>query len=153
MDRRKDFSPLDVGENLTIGAALGHFAKRRYPSNTAKVAATAWGIELETAKNVVRGQASERSLAKAVKAEGYEVLDAIGEALTGMSRIEWECAKIKQIGEELQRATAQYDDLVSRAQRLADLRPLRASRDGIEDDGAGPRDGGGRSFSPGNPRR
>jgi hypothetical protein len=119
MHRPPDFLPRDgqVSTNA-LGEALKLYAQSRWPHDTAKQAARAWGIDTETGKNVAKGHASSRVLTAAVKADGYAVLDAMGEALTGVTRLEYERARINQMLGELEIANSDYELLFERAAAL-----------------------------------
>ena len=123
MEPAPDSLPRD-GQGMveTIGRALQAYARLRWPNHTAKEAARAWGLDVETGRNVTKGHASPKSLAQAIRAEGYEILDALGEAIVGVSRAEWEQAKLQKLQEELRHATTQCDLLVARAARMEGAR-------------------------------
>lgn len=68
----------------TVGDALRDLIRRRYRTNAAKTIERDWDIDARTARNVVgQGNVSERTLTKAVRAEGWELLAALGAELTG----------------------------------------------------------------------
>lgn len=69
----------------TMGEALARLARKRWPRDTAKQVARAWDLDHCTAENVTRGKASERTITKAIKAEGWALLAPLGEALTGLT--------------------------------------------------------------------
>lgn len=69
----------------TLGELLALFAKRAWPRDTAKHLARRWDLDRSTAENVLRGHGSERTITKAVKAEGWPLVIALGEALTGQT--------------------------------------------------------------------
>lgn len=74
--------PLDK----SIGDAVRDLVRRRWPNNAAKQLERSWDLDPKTAKNVVgNGHVSERTLTKAVRAEGWSFLDALGHELTGES--------------------------------------------------------------------
>lgn len=67
-----------------MGDAVRDLVRRRWPTNTAKQLERKWDLDPKTAKNVVgNGHVSERTLTKAVRAEGWGFLDALGAELTG----------------------------------------------------------------------
>lgn len=115
-----------------LGGALRAYARRAWPTDTAKLAARRWGVDPETGRNVAKGHVSARTLTRAIQADGYDVLDALGQSLTGLSRAEWEHRKLQQMQEELHRATMEYDRMVARADALAAVVSDRAvqRRDG-----------------------
>ena len=70
----------------SIGDAVRGLIRHRWQTNTAKQIERAWDLDPKTAKNVVtNGNVSERTLTKAVRAEGWAFLDALGHELTGES--------------------------------------------------------------------
>ena len=70
----------------SVGDAVRDLVRRRWPNNAAKQLERNWDIDPKTAKNVVgNGHVSERTLTKAVRAEGWDFLAALGEELTGES--------------------------------------------------------------------
>ena len=70
----------------TIGDAVRALVRRRWANNAAKMIERAWDLDPKTARNVVgNGNVSERTLTKAVRAEGWDFLAALGEELTGES--------------------------------------------------------------------
>ena len=75
---------LPLGKSL--GEAVAGLVRHRWPNNAAKQIARTWDLDPKTAKNVVQsGHVSERTLTKAVRAEGWAFLSALGEELTGES--------------------------------------------------------------------
>lgn len=72
--------PLDK----SVGDAVRDLVRRRWTNNTAKQLERQWDLDPKTAKNVVgNGHVSERTLTKAVRAEGWDFLEALGFELTG----------------------------------------------------------------------
>jgi hypothetical protein len=81
-----DFVPEDRQLiDRTAGEALARMLRTRWPRDTAKQIAKAWGLDATTAANLVKGHCSERTLTKAIRAEGWALLAPLGEALTGES--------------------------------------------------------------------
>lgn len=112
------FLPLDAQIfDRTLGEAMADIARHRYPRDTAKHIARAWGIDASTATNVVRGHCSERTLTKAFKAEGWPLIAALGAVVTGETYQEHEERKLQTIIEEGVRAHDQLRSL--RARRAA----------------------------------
>ena len=73
---------LPIGKSL--GEAVAGLVRRRWPNNAAKQIARAWDLDPKTAKNVVQqGHVSERTLTKAIRAEGWDFIAALGVELTG----------------------------------------------------------------------
>lgn len=70
----------------TIGDAVRGLVRRRWKNNAAKMLERQWGLDPKTARNVVgNGHVSERTLTKAVRAEGWDFIAALGVELTGQS--------------------------------------------------------------------
>ncbi len=125
-----DFVPLDRQLfDRSLGEALSALARQRYPRDTAKRIARAWDIDPSTAANVVKGHASERTLTKALKAEGWALIAALGEAITGESFAQFEERRLQTIIQEAEHARSQIvalrtrrAALESRARQLDDPR-------------------------------
>lgn len=67
----------------SLGELLAVFVRRQWPRDTAKRIASRWDVDPSTAVNVTKGHASERTITKALAAEGWPLLIALGEAVTG----------------------------------------------------------------------
>lgn len=92
--------PLDK----TLGDALRQLVRKRFKTNAAKQIAQRWGLDPKTAQNVVqRGCVSERTITKAVRAEGWSLLLALGAELTGQTHHEWEEQLLDRIISEAER--------------------------------------------------
>lgn len=104
---------------LSIGEALADLARQKYPRDTAKHIARAWGIDASTAANVVKGHASERTLTKAIKAEGWGLLACLGAALTGETYSQFEERQLQQIIERAADASQKLVQLRSRREAMA----------------------------------
>lgn len=87
-----------------MGEALAKLVRKRWPKSTAKSVESAWDLDPSTAANLIKGHASERTLTKAIKVEGWELLEALGHALTGQTHQEWEEQRLNRIIEEASRA-------------------------------------------------
>ena len=100
-----DFVQQDQSELVprTMGELLASFVRRRWPRNTAKQVQRAWDIDPSTADNLIRGRASERTITKALRAEGWPLLMAMGEAMTGQAYQDF----LQGIVDERERATQQ----------------------------------------------
>lgn len=114
----------------SLGEALSELARQRYPRDTAKHVARAWKIEPSTAANVVKGHASERTLTKAIQAEGWGLVAALGEALTGETFAEFEERRLQTIIREAEDARrnlvelrTRRAELLSRARQLGSVHP------------------------------
>lgn len=102
----------------SLGEALARLVRQKWPHHTAKIVSREWGIERSTAENLIKGHASERTISKAVEAEGWDLLDALGQAITGQTHHEWEEQKLKSIIEEAERAQGRIRSLRSARERL-----------------------------------
>lgn len=102
----------------TLGETLARMVRKRWPHHTAKAVAKAWALDPTTAANLIKGHASERTITKALAAEGWDLLDALGQALTGQTHHEWEEQKLKSIIEEAERAQAVVRSLRAARERL-----------------------------------
>lgn len=81
-----DFMPRDRQLfDRSMGELLAAFVRRRWPRDTAKQVSKAWDVDPSTATNLTKGHASERTISKALKAEGWPLLMALGEAMTGQA--------------------------------------------------------------------
>lgn len=105
--------------DLSLGEALSELVRQRYPRDTAKHLAKAWDIDPATAANVVKGHASERTLSKAIKAEGWALLAHLGAALTGETYHEYEERLLADIIERAADASQKLVQLRSRREALA----------------------------------
>jgi hypothetical protein len=104
--------PRNVGELLAL------FAKRAWPRDTAKQLARRWDLDPSTAVNVVKGHGSERTITKALKAEGWPLLMALGEQLTGQTYQQHLARMIEEAANVQQLRAAHHDtvaDLEARA--------------------------------------
>lgn len=105
--------------DLSMGEALADLARQKYPRDTAKHIARAWGIDASTAANVVKGHASERTLTKAIKAEGWGLLACLGAALTGETYEQFEERQLQQIIERAADASQKLVQLRTRREAMA----------------------------------
>lgn len=103
----------------TMGETLAKMVRSRWPHHTAKHVARAWDLDPTTAANLTKGHASERTLTKAIKAEGWDLLAALGHALTGQTHHEWEEQKLQSIIDEAERAQDSIRRLRTRREVLA----------------------------------
>lgn len=124
--------------DLSLGEALSELARQRYPRDTAKHLAKAWDIDPATAANVVKGHASERTLTKAIKAEGWGLLACLGAALTGETYEQFEERQLQQIIERAADASQKLVQLRSRREAMASQ---SLDPDALEDRGSSDRTG------------
>jgi hypothetical protein len=104
---------------LSIGEALAELVRQKYPRDTAKHISRSWDIDKATAANVLKGHASERTLTKAVKAEGWDLLAQLGAVLTGETYAEYEERQLQQIIERAADASQKLVHLRARREALA----------------------------------
>lgn len=106
----------------TLGDAVRHLIRRRWTSNAAKHLEREWDLDPKTAKNVVQsGNVSERTLTKAIRAEGWGFLAALGEELTGHTydqHLENRIKETRRVEEHLARRRERIRDLEARASEL-----------------------------------
>lgn len=111
---------------LSLGETLAALARQRYPRDTAKRIARAWNIDPKTAANVLLGHASERTLTKAFRAEGWALLSALGEVITGETFAQFEERRLQSIIKEAEEA---HENLVRLRARSAELESRAAQLD------------------------
>lgn len=106
----------------TLGEAVRQLIRRRWTSNAAKHLEREWDLDPKTAKNVVQaGNVSERTLTKAIRAEGWGFLAALGEELTGHTydqHLENRIEETRRVEERLARRRDRVRDLEARASEL-----------------------------------
>lgn len=104
----------------TVGDALRDLIRRRYRSNAAKTIERDWDLDARTARNVVgQGNVSERTLTKAVRAEGWELLAALGAELTGETYEQFVERKLRIAIQEAADARSNLVSLRARSEALA----------------------------------
>ena len=108
----------------SLGEALSELARQKYPRDTAKRLSRAWGIDPKTAANVVQGHVSERTITKALAAEGWALLAPLGQAITGETFEQFEERRLQSI---IQEAELAHENLVALRTRRAEL-DARASQ-------------------------
>lgn len=118
VDQKAQLFPSD----RTIGEAVRRVIRRRWPANAAKHLEREWDLDPKTAKNVVQaGAVSERTLTKAIRAEGWGLLNELGEALTGHTydqHLELRIEETRRAKERLARRRERIRDLEARASEL-----------------------------------
>lgn len=110
----------------SLGEVLATFIRRRWPTDTAKQTARAWGLDPSTAANVTKGHASERTLKKALQAEGWPLLMALGEAVTGQSYEQFLRGVIDDQRAAIERAEARRNSLRSLEDSAASVLEARS---------------------------
>lgn len=108
---------------LGVGEALARAVKQRWPHHTAKQLERTWGVDRTTAANIVKGHASERTITKAIQAEGWPLLAVLGEALTGLTYDQHLQSEIEEIERAKQR-------LETRRERMAEMVARTCEMDG-----------------------
>ena len=130
----------------TVGDALRDLIRKRYANNAAKTIERDWDLDPKTAKNVVSaGHVSERTLTKALRAEGWPLLLALGAELTGETFEQFEERRLTQIIQEAELARENIHRMAARRQTL-EARTARALADL---DGSADQLGGGAEVSSG----
>lgn len=109
-------------QQLSLGETVRAVVRRRWKSNAAKMVERTWGLDARTARNVADGgNVSERTLTKALRAEGWSLLAELGEALTGQSYEDHLASLIedtRRAQERLARRRDHVRDLEARAASL-----------------------------------
>lgn len=120
-----DYMPLDRQLfERSLGELMATFVRRRWPRDTAKTVARAWDIDPATAANLIKGHLSTQTLAKALKAEGWPLFMALGEAVTGEEYVTFLQGVADEQARATQRAAARRDtvrSLEARASAVVDL--------------------------------
>lgn len=133
----------------TVGDALRDLIRKRYANNAAKTIERDWDLDPKTAKNVVTsGHVSERTITKAVRAEGWSLLLALGAELTGETFEQFEERRLTQLIQEAEIARENIHRMAARRQTLeartagalADLDRSEPHMDGGEAGGSGSAD-------------
>ena len=117
----------------TLGDALRDLVRRRWKHHTAKTMERQWGLDPKTAKNVVAGHVSERTLTKALWSERWSLWMALGEEVMGESyqaelqRMVDEAANVTRLHEEHRATVASLEERAAAA-GLSDRPTLRQVR-------------------------
>lgn len=102
----------------TLGELVAAIYREKHPHHTAKHIERRVKCDPVTARNAVKGHAGVRFLTAAMATEGWELIEAIGHALTGQTHHEWEEQKLRKIVEEAERAQESIRSLRSRREQL-----------------------------------
>lgn len=122
-----DFMPRDRQLfDRSMGELLAQFVRKRWPRDTAKTVARKWGVDPSTATNLIKGHASERTISKAIQAEGWPLIMALGEAVTGRSYADFLQDIIHETERARESAATRRDTFVSLEARAAELVGLPA---------------------------
>lgn len=120
----------------TLGEILAELVREKYQRDATKRIARAWDVAHPTAENVTKGKAGAAAILAAWLAEGWPLILAMGEAVTGETYAQFEERRLQAIINEAANA---HDTLVQlRARREAlessapHLDPARAWRSGHE---------------------
>ena len=96
--------------------ALANFARRTWPTNTSGHMAKAWGISKDTAKNVLKGHASDATVTKIIRAGGWSVALPVIGAVIGQPVETFFREQIKKAAREAERAV-EHEQLAAAAYR------------------------------------
>ncbi|WP_141653103.1 hypothetical protein [Phenylobacterium immobile] len=110
----------------SMGELLAQFVRKRWPRDTAKTVARKWGVDPSTATNLIKGHASERTITKAIQAEGWPLIMALGEAVTGRSYADFLQDIIHETERAREHAATRRDTFVSLEARAFELVALLA---------------------------
>lgn len=111
-------------QEMSLGETVQAVVRKRWKTNAAKMVESAWGLDARTARNVAdAGNVSERTLSKAIRAEGWSFLAELGEALTGQTYED----HLQSLIEETRRAQEHL------ARRRDHVRQLEARAFGLDD--------------------
>lgn len=80
--------------------ALGLYARRTWPRDTAKSAAREWGLPLATASNLLKGHASDATVTKVLRAGGWRLASAVVGAVIGQSYDDFLHSELEAIAHE-----------------------------------------------------
>lgn len=116
-----------VGEIMDLGGqtlpfsrdlreAIGLYARRRWPLNTSVHAAQAWGLPKATAKNVLKGHASDATVTKIMRAGGWELALPVIGAVVGAPVHEFFRDQMREAAKAAEHAR-QHDALAEAAYR------------------------------------
>ena len=129
-----DFMPLDRQLfDRSMGELLASFVRKRWPRDTSKQVAKAWDIDPTTATNLTKGHASERTISKALRAEGWPLFMALGEAVTGQPYEQF----LQSIVDERERAAKRAEERRDHLRRLEARAALLVAMDRGEGADAG----------------
>lgn len=113
------FLPLDRQIfDAGLGEAMASLVRQRYPRDTAKHLSRNWNIDASTAANVVKGHCSERTLTKAMRAEGWSLIQALGASITGETFEQYEERRLNMIIAEAENARKNLVQLRARRQAV-----------------------------------
>lgn len=120
------------GQNLPFAQdlreALSNYARRTWPVNTTIHAAKAWGVSKDTAKNVLKGHASDATVTKILRAGGWELALPVIGAVIGEPVHAFFREQMKQAAKEAERAK-QHEELAQAAYRRLAGGPADPSED------------------------
>lgn len=98
-----------------LGELLALYVKRKWPRDTVKHVSRAFDTDPRTAANVTKGKGGNVILTKAVRAEGWPLLIALGEQLVGytyqehLARMVEEAANVQRLHEQHRAAVAELE--------------------------------------------
>lgn len=120
------------GQNLPFAQdlreAISNYARRTWPLHTSVHAAKAWGISKDTAKNVLKGHASDATVTKILRAGGWELALPVIGAVIGEPVHAFFREQMKQAAREAERAH-EHEELARAAYRRLEGDPAAAGED------------------------
>jgi hypothetical protein len=106
----------DCGQSLPFARdlreALGLYARRTWPLNTSGHAAKAWGIDKATAANLLKGHASDTTITRILRANGWSMAIPVLGAVIGQSLEDHVTNEIRKVADEREAFAAQEAQLV-----------------------------------------
>jgi hypothetical protein len=118
-----EFLPLDRHSLFphSVGEILAKFARRKWPRDTTKHVSREWGVDPRTAANLIKGHSSERTISTALRAEGWPLFMALGEAMTGEAYSDFLQGVADAHERQRKRAEAHKDTIRSLEARASEL--------------------------------
>lgn len=120
------------GQNLPFAQdlreALANYARRTWPVNTSGHMAKAWGVSKDTAKNVLKGHASDATVTKIIRAGGWAVALPVIGAVIGEPVHTFFRDQMKEAAKQAERAK-HHEELASAAYRALEAGPPAPGED------------------------
>lgn len=108
--------------------ALANYARRTWPTNTSGHMAKAWGISKDTAKNILKGHASDATVTRIIRAGGWALVLPVMGAVIGQPVDAFFRQQLKVAAREAERAV-EHEELARAAYRRLEGDPPRAGED------------------------
>lgn len=108
--------------------AIGNYARRTWPVSTSIHAAKAWGVSKDTAKNVLKGHASDATVTKILQAGGWELALPVIGAVIGQPVDAFFREQMKRAAREAERAH-EHEELARAAYRRLEGDPPAVGED------------------------